>query len=282
MQFDKLLFTIRVMMRRKNNIVVGMTTFNTEMLRISIPALGKIRQKFLLILYNDNPMVNISRRDIRRLGYCGDLQVINTNENLGEFKARFEIIKAAQEHKPDWIIFCDDDDLLTDIEIPNVSKDNFAIIQNAVVLKHRVLDLVKVMENPKELDIDGENVCLIRPHMGLAGTVIRANVLFGLAKIIPDIIEELQKITTKLDFCAPVDDIMWSFVNIYAHHINPDLVPIYMDSVNYIKNDIDTSCMKYGYLAKPARNIAEAYHRALVKYETVLKNALDAAAAPRG
>ena len=67
------------MMRRKPNIIVGLTTFNNEMLRISVPALGKIRQKFTLIVHNDNPMTTVSRRQIRKLGYCGDLQIINAN-----------------------------------------------------------------------------------------------------------------------------------------------------------------------------------------------------------
>ena len=134
------------MMRRKPNIIVGLTTFNNEMLRISVPALGKIRQKFTLIVHNDNPMTTVSRRQIRKLGYCGDLQIINANENVGELRARLAIIDAAQALNPDWIIFCNDDDIMTDIEIPNVSDDNFAIIQNAIILRHRVGDLLRAME----------------------------------------------------------------------------------------------------------------------------------------
>ena len=78
-------------MRKKNNIIVGLTTFDNEMLRVSVPMLGKIRQKFTLVIYNDNPMTTITRRQIRRLGYCGDLRVINTNENMGLFRARMEL-----------------------------------------------------------------------------------------------------------------------------------------------------------------------------------------------
>ena len=38
------------MMRKKNNIVIGLTTMGNEMLQISVPALGKLRQKFMLVI----------------------------------------------------------------------------------------------------------------------------------------------------------------------------------------------------------------------------------------
>lgn len=269
------------MMRRKNNLVVGLTTFHNEMLRISVPALGKLRQKFTLIIYNDNPMTTISRRQIRHLGYCGELLIINTDENLGELRARMTIVDAAHAINPDWIIFCDDDDILSDIEIPYVANDNFAIIQNSVVLRHRVGDLLCAMERPSEIDIDGENVELVRPHIGLAGVPIRARIFNEMARIMPDIYDAIQKIDDKIDFCPPVDAMMWNFTNTLARHINPNAVPIYMDKINYIQNKIDTPRIKYGRLARPARNVEEHYQRVLTKYDDALQSALTARA-PRG
>ena len=266
------------MMHRKNNIVVGLTTFNNEMLRISVPVLGKIRQKFMLVVYNDNPMTNVTRRQIRRMGYCGDLQVINTNENVGELRARMAIVDAVRTMNPDWIIFCDDDDLLTNIDIPNVSPDNFAIMQNAIVIKHRVGDLLHAIDNPNEIECDGENIELRRPNMAIAGTPVRANVLIGLGDILRKISDAISDIDDGLDFCPPVDEIMWNFVNIYARSINPDAVPIYMDQTSYIKNDIDTARIKYGRLARPTRNANDQYHRIIDKYNAVLHSALDVAA----
>ncbi len=270
------------MIRRKNNIVVGLTTFYNEKLRISIPALSKLPNKFTLIIYNDNPMTTISKRQIRRLGYCGDLLIINTNENLGELSAKLNIINAANEIKSDWIVFCNDDDLLIDLEIPSVSCDNFAIIQNAVILRHKVSNLLRVMENPSNFDIDGENVELARPNIGILGTPIRAKVLFGLSKIITDVIDKIKKIDEKLDYYPPISAILWNFVNIYTRNTNPNAAPIYMDKINYIKNSIDTSRIKYGKLAQPARNADEQYRRALEKYETILQSTFNSAAAPRG
>ena len=269
-------------MHKKSNIVVGITTFNNEMLRVSVPWIGKIRQKFTLVIYNDNPMATITRRQIRRLGYCGDLIIINSDENVGQFRARMAIVDTAREIHPKWIIFCDDDDILSDTDIPNVADDNFAIIQNSIILRHRVDNLLRVMDNPTDFDIDGENVELVRPHMGLAGTPVRASVLFGLAKILPDMYDTIARIDEKFEFYPPVDAMMWNFVNIYARHINPNAVPIYMDKINYIQNKIDTARMKYGRLAQPARSVDDHYHRAIAKYNAVLHDAIGVAAALRG
>ena len=269
------------MMRKKNNIVVGLTTMNTELLKISVPALGKLCQKFMLVIYNDNPMATVSRRQIRKLGYCGDLQIINGVENIGTLRARMAIADAAirtGNNYPDWFIFCDDDDMLVNLDIPNVSNDNFAIIQNAVIIRHRVCDLLRVMENPSDFDIDGENVELARPHIGFAGTLIRAKVIYGLFGAIQKIMDAIQKIDDGLDWRPPVDAMMWSFTNIFAKHENPDAVPIYMDKINYIKNEIDTPRMKYGRLAHPIRNAVEHYRRALAKYDAAMRAMLDAAA----
>ena len=282
LQFDKLLFTIVVMMHKKSNIVVGITTFHNEMLRISVPALGKIRQKFTLIIYNDNPMTNVNRRCIRKLGYCGDLIIINTDENIGQLRARMAIVDAARDLRPEWIVFCDDDDILTDLEIPHVADDNFAIIQGGIILRHRVGDLLRAMENPGDIDVDGENTELVRPRLAVAGTPIRAKALFGLAKIMPDMYDAIARIDEKFEFYPPVDTMMWNFVNIYARHVNPNAVPIYMDKINYIKNEIDTARMKYGRLARPVRNADEHYRRAIEKYDTVLHDAIGVAAALRG
>lgn len=266
------------MVRRKSNIIVGLTTFHNEMLQISVPVLSKIRDKFTLIIYNDNPMTTLTKRDIRKYGYCGALYVINTNENIGELRARMEIVEAARGLNPDWFIFCNDSDLLIDVSVPNVSDDNFAVVQNALVIRHRIADLLRAINNPTDIDADGENIELLRPNMGLVGTPIRAKTMFGLCRYLSTITESVCEIDDGLDFYPPFDAIMWNFVNVYAKSVNPNAVPIYMDKINYIKNKIDTARMKYGRLAKPARNVNEHYRRALDKYTALLTAALNAAA----
>ena len=268
------------MMRKKNNIVVGLTTVNTDLLRISVPALGRLRQKFMLVIYNDNPMETVSRRQIRRLGYCGDLQIINGTENIGTLGARMAIADAAMcsGQMPEWVIYCDDDDILTDLEIPGVSPDNFAIIQNTIVIRHRVCELLHAMDNPSDIDIDGENTILMRPHIGFAGTLVRGKTLRKMFIVVGTVVDAIRKIDDSLDWRAPVDMMMWSYLNMFARHENPDAVPIYMDQVNYIKNEIDTSRIKYGRLARPVRNVDEHLRRVLAKYDALMRTALDAAA----
>lgn len=266
-------------MRKKSDVIVGMTTFNNEMLRISVPALGKLRQKFTLIIYNDNPSTTVSRRQIRRMGYCGDLHIINCVQNIGIMRARMEIIRAANEiASAQWIVFCNDDDMLTDVEIPNVAPDNFAIIRNAMIIRHRVCDLVRAIENTTDIDVDGENVEIMRPNLGLAGNPVRMGVLNGMRRVAEQVMDAILKIDDGLEYLPPVDTVMWAFVNVYARHQNPNAVPIYMDQTGYIKNAVDSARMKYGRLARPMRNADEQYRRAIAKYTDVFTAALDAAA----
>ena len=140
------------MFGKKYNLVVGLTTFDVNMLCISVPALGKLDKKFLLIVHNDNPTVTITRHQIRKLGYRGDVRIINSAENVGTFMARMAIVSAALRDAPSatWVVFCDDDDILTDIDIPHVSSDNFAVVRNMAIVRHRVSDLLRVMHDTSD------------------------------------------------------------------------------------------------------------------------------------
>ena len=148
------------MIRKKANLVIGLTTFNNEMLRISVPALGKFAQKFTLVIHNDNPVTTVSRRQIRRMGYCGDLHIINSTQNVGLMRSRMAIVQEIRNIgiNPDWFVFCDDDDILVNIDMPDVSNENFAVIQNAIAIRHRMGDMLRAMDSPTDIDPDGENI----------------------------------------------------------------------------------------------------------------------------
>lgn len=274
------------MLCKKENIIVGLTTFNNEMLRISIPALSKTKQKFLLIIYNDNPATTVTKQDIKRLGYRGNLIIVNGNENIGTFLARFKIIEEVSKlrFKPDWIVFNDDDDIITDLDIPNISENNFAIIQNSVTIKHRISDLLQVMNNKDNYTIDGENVVLNRPNLGFAGTIFRTNYLINLFKYFKGSFEAIKKVDESLDYRPPVNELIHLLMNLYNSDTGNCLTPIYMDKVNYIKIELDTTPIKYEKLNKPVRNVAGHYQHALSRYEAAIKKELaDAdAAALRG
>lgn len=264
------------MFGKKNNIVVAMTTFNPEMLRISIPQLGKLRQKFNLVIYNDNPTKTVTKSYIRKLGYRGRVYIVNSSENLGMLRARIAVLSEIIRLKlnPKWIVFNDDDDLLVNLDMPVVQKTNFAIIQNSVTVQRQLIDLLHIAEDATNYVIDNENIILNRPNIGLAGTLVRADILFGLANIISPILDKIQEIDDSLGYRPPVDAVMWSWLKMYAQHINPMAMPIYMDRINYIIINLDTAVTKYGMPVAPTSNAAHHLARAMARYDKVMQNAI--------
>lgn len=269
------------MLGKKSNLVVGLTTFNNEMLRISVPALGRLRRRFVLIIHNDNPATTITKRQIRALGYHGDLHIINSTENMGTIAARFNIVSRATRDAPSaqWITFVDDDDILMDIDTPNVSPDNFAVVQNMVIVRHSVRDLLRVMANPNDYLIDDENVVLARPHIGMVGTLVRMGTMVGMVNALNEYMGKISEIDSDIDYRPPYDAIMWAMLNEYAKSVNPNAVPIYMDRVGYIAIKLDSASTKYGRNALPARAVRDHYARAVARFVGVLHTAL---AAPAG
>lgn len=257
-------------------IIVAMTTFDNENLGISIPGLGRIRKKFLLIICNDNPNTKLTARQIRRMGYHGRLHIINSVANMGTMRARLSIIDFIRKmpRRPKWTVFVDDDDILTNLDLPDIGTDKFAIIQNAVEIRRRVVDLVRVMADSNRYSIDGENVVMNAPHVGLSGTLVRTDVIVDAGAVINTIAPDADVITATLGFRAPIDAVMWMFVDMYARHANPAAAPIYMNNVNYISVNMDTAPTKYGVNVKPARNGAAACRRAVAQYAALMAGAL--------
>ncbi len=272
------------MQSRKQNLIVAITTFNNEMLRISLGAIAKIHKKFSVLIFNDNPTSTLTRRDVRSFGYRGDVQIINSDINHGTFGARMEIINiiSRMRNKPDWVVFCDDNDMLTNLDIPDVGVDNFAVIQNAIVLRHRVLDLLRAMDSVESLVVDDENVTITRPNVGFTGTLIRTDVLIGMANMISPHIDKIAEIDDDLDYLLPTDIVMWNFLNTYARLANPSATPIFMDTVNYIRVHIDSAATKYGRTKTPIRGGDGAIARTISRTDAIFAIAIAAAAAPSG
>lgn len=264
------------MFTRNIDLVVGLTTFNNDMLKLSVPALSRLRGKFCLVVYNDNPTTTVSRRDIRRLGYRGRLRVINGTENVGVLRARMAIVGAVAKMpiNPQWILFVNDNDILVNTDIPSVSTDVFAIMQNAVSLRRRVGDLLSAVNNPETCTADGENIVLIRPFTGICGVPVRFGVMRGLCNTIMPNIDKFQEIDDSLDFLPPFDVIMWSMVNIYARYKNPSASPIYMDTVNYIMCNLDRATTKYGRTIIRGNAASNAHSDAIARFDAALDAAL--------
>lgn len=264
------------MFSKKINLVIGLTTFNNDMLRLSVPALGRLRGKFYLVVYNDNPTTRVSRRDIRRLGYRGQLHVINSAENIGVLRARMAIMDAVNKKRinPQWIIFINDNDILVNADIPSVGPDVFAVMQNAISLRRRVGDLLSAITSPENCTPDGENTVLMRPHTGICGVLVRHNVLSDMCDILRSHVDALQAIDDELDFLPPFDAIMWALVNTFIRTQNPSASPIYMDTVNYIMCNLDRATTKYGRTVMRGDAARSAYADAIARYDAVLAAAL--------
>ncbi len=267
------------MLSRKNNIVVGLTTFHNEMLNISVPALGKLGRKFLLIVFNDNPVTTVTRRQIRNLGYRGDLQIINSDDNVGTMRARMAIVNAAVKTKPrpDWVIFNDDDDMIINLDdAPDVSTDTFAVLQNSIILRNRIYTLMQAISNPDACQPDGTDIILDSPHVGFTGTLMRLSVLETFVRVANDALPQLAGIDEKLSFRPPLNKIMWNFVVAVARAQNPNTAPIYMNKVNQIITDLDAAQTKYG-RARVAKRGGDAITRVMAKYDAVFADAIAAA-----
>ena len=273
------------MFNKNARIIVGLTTFYDEYLGVSVPGLAQIKEKFILIIYNDNPDVRITKQQIRKLGYRGQLYVINGTHNVGQLRARLAILDFVRRRKlkSDWFVFVDDDDVLTNLNIPDVSRNNFAIIQNMIVMRTRLIDVLRVVRNSSNYTIDDENVYLARPHVGLAGTLVRHNTIMRLGDVLHDALQGISDVDETLSFRPPVDMMMWSALNIIARHDNGCATPIYMDTTNYIASDIDTCPVKYGMKLQPTKNATQQIQRAIARYGVAVRVALaDKNAAPAG
>ena len=122
------------MARTGKNLVIGLTTFNHEFLRISVAGLACAPKSIILVIYNDNPCRKLTRREIRRLGFRGRVHIINSDENLGAICARVAILDYMRENKisAPWIMFANDDDIVLDTFVPSVDANTYAVLGSAV------------------------------------------------------------------------------------------------------------------------------------------------------
>lgn len=270
------------MFKTKVRVVVGITTFYNDFLGLSVPALRRLPSDFMLIVYNDNPDTVVKRGQIRRLGYSGPLRIINGAQNVGVLQARLNILEYVQKHNiiPQWVVLADDDDILVNIDTPNVGDDNFAVIQNMAVIKSRLVDVMRAMNNPQNCVPDSDNIELVRPHVGLAGTLVRWDAMRRMGDVLRQMQQEISDIDESLSFRPPVDPMMWNALTAIVRNDNPQAMPIYMDAVNYIATNLDRATTKYGMAVSPAKNAIAQIERALAKYDAAIKRHLATNAAP--
>ena len=145
----------------------------------------------------------------------------------------------------------------------------FAVLQNSVFVRARVLDLLRILDNPATYTIDDDVMQLIKPHIGFKGTFIRYDIACEFGKIINDNAEKLVQILEKLNVMVPVNMLMWSGLNTFVRNAHPEMSPIYMDETNYMT--ITTVA---------PRNNAAKFDTLVNKFDAIVAAAL--AAAPAG
>ena len=173
------------MLRTKYDLIVGLTTFNHEFLRLSVSVLGRIGKNTLLVIHNDNPCKNLTVRHIRRIGYRGHLHIINAEENRGMLAGRFAILQyiRAKKISAPWFMFANDDDIVLNVSVPYVNDNTYAVMGNAVLLRSCLLDALRVMNNPNDYIIDGADNTLVAPYVGMSGTFVRTLYMLEYAEL---------------------------------------------------------------------------------------------------
>lgn len=232
------------MARQKQNLVIGLTTFSHEFLKISGAGLARVPKNTVLVIYNDNPCRPLKHRTIRKLGFRGQLHIINTDENVGIIRARVAILNYIYKNKIDasWMMFANDDDIVMNVAVPQVDESIFAIMGNAVVIRQRVLDILRVMDNPDDYTVDGVDTQLYAPHIAMAGTFMRTKYVLEFGTFLSEIMPGITEITSDLPFVIPADVIMWNMFVEYMRKYHPEMSPIYMNQTNYLMTKLNNSC----------------------------------------
>ncbi|MBR4859801.1 MAG: hypothetical protein IKV10_00705 [Alphaproteobacteria bacterium] len=231
------------MARTDKNLVIGLTTFSHEFLKVSVAGLAHAAKNSVLVIYNDNPCRKLTHRDIRRLGFHGRTHIINTDENIGVLRARVAILDYVRENKiaASWIMFANDDDIVLNAVVPSVDKNIYAVVGNAVSVGGRLLDVLRVMINPNDYTVDGADTKSFAPHISMAGTLVRMDTVLDFGKFLSSVILEVMDIVSDIPFVAPTDLIMWNMLVEYMRILHSDMSPIYMNQTNYLMTKLNNS-----------------------------------------
>lgn len=250
------------MFTKKANLVIAITTYDTDALRISVPPVRRCARDATLIIHNDNPNVEIDRQVIRKLGWRGALHIINSKTNLGEFESRIATLEYIEREKIpcDWIVFVDDDDALIDATVPDVSESTFAIIQNATTISESVTDIFKI--TPKW--VNGSEYGVTGAHFDITGTFVRYNVAVEFVHFMRSVLPEIAKIAHSFKYRVPAGAIMWTGLKAFMRAAHPEMSAIYMNRTNYVSIKLGSAPQKYGMRIVPATS-AKTFNANVIK-----------------
>lgn len=261
------------MFKSKTDLIVVLTVFDADALRLSVPPLQKLGRSFTLIVYNDNPNQVIERRTIRHFGWHGPLHIINSDKNYGEFESRINAIKSVRELNVsgNWIIFLDQDDVLLDACVPDVTENIFAIVQNATIISDNITDMFKINSSWTDGGEYGKN----GPHFEITGTILRRTIVQEFADFITDILPKLYRDLRHTRYRVPIANLLWGALKSFVQIRHPEMSPIYMNRTNYVAIKLGNAPVKYGRRTPNGANanaaISETIKRFMKTFESAAK-----------
>ena len=247
---------------RNIGLVIAITTYDIDALRVSLPPIRRCARDATLIIHNDNPNIELSRQFVRKIGWRGTLHIINSNVNLGEFESRIAVLEYIEREKIPcgWVMFVDDDDALIDATVPAVSELTFAIIQNATTIYESITDIFKI--TPKW--VNGSEYGNTGAHFDIAGTLMRRGAAVEFGRFMRSVLPDVAKIAHGFKYRLPVGAIMWVGLNTFMRVAHPEMSAIYMDRTNYVSIKLGRATQKYGMRVVPMTS-AKTFNSNVIK-----------------
>lgn len=220
------------MFRHKPHIVVAITTTDLDALRVSLPPLRRVARGAVVVIYNNNLGEKLTRRIVRALHPRGKIYIINPEKNLGELESHIDMVEFIRDKKIpcDWIMFVGATDILIDMNVPNVNRDTFAIVQNATTLSDSVTDVFKV----SPAWTNGAPIGKTGPHFEINGTLIRSSIIFEFMDFLRTILPDVNDLLTHARYRVPASPLIWAGINTFVRTRHPEMSPIYMNRTNLV------------------------------------------------
>jgi hypothetical protein len=228
----------------RKNIIVAITTFDPDALRISLPPLNRFGHNLTLIVHNDNPGITLTPRMVRQIGWRGRIHIINADRNYGEMESRIRIAEFVREKNisGEWMVFVADDDVLLDVSSPSVPDDIFAVLYNATTVSDKITELFKIAPSWA----DGTKYGKTGPHFDILGTMVRTNIMIEYCNFLRRNLDRIYEFTNSVKYYPPFGAMMSGGLNAYMHACHKNMSPIYMNKTNYISIKLGRAITKYG------------------------------------
>lgn len=260
------------MFTSKKNIIVAITTFDLDALRLSVPPLRMFTHRAHLVIHNDNPNARLDKSALKKFGIRGDVHIINANQNRGELESRLAIIDYVRTRNidADWIVFVNDDDVIINIDAPDVSKNTFAVVQNSTMLSDNITDIFKISASWAT----GTQYGATAPRFDITGALLRTMFLSEFADFIKPLLPQMYKIANSTRYRVPWGAVMWAGLNTFMRYRYPQTAPIYMNRTNYVAIKMGRATKKYGRTIPIGAAAQDANTKILRRYNELFEFAI--------